>query len=163
MRTEKHCNLQVFHSADIELFGLLMHWSMGKAAWHTYLRQQPFLKFLWTSMDSAETPLHLNWFRARMRLRLKASCRSLRLLVWNNLSAAETQHSARFNMCSILRNRAPSVISKTVANAPVKSSSGVSDRQEIVGGLVMTCREEGRLGVDAGPVLYNNWINWELN
>lgn len=38
------------------------------------------------------------------------------------------------------------LISKTAANAPVKCSSGVSDRQEIGGGLVVTRMEEGMLG-----------------
>lgn len=47
------------------------------------------------------------------------------------------------------------LISKTAANAPVKCSSGVSDREEIGGGgggggLAMTEMEEGILGSEEG-------------
>ena len=49
------------------------------------------------------------------------------------------------------------LISKTVANAPVKCSGHASDRQEAGGGLVMTRMEEGvSWVVEAGSVLFNN-------
>lgn len=44
------------------------------------------------------------------------------------------------------------LISKTAANAPVKCSGGVGDREEIGGGggLAMTEMEEGMLGSEEG-------------
>lgn len=88
---------------------------------------------------------------------------SLWLLVWNNLSAAETQHSAGFNTWSILWTVHLQLISKTIANAPVKCSSGVGDRRRLVGVCSWQEWRRGVWVVEAGPVSCNNWINWELN